>query len=84
MYRIPRLLGKQPASVRTIRRLLDKEVRIIALKPNKDLDRIDELFATGGMITVIDGPYPLAETPAAIQRFGEARHLGKVVIQLVA
>ena len=33
---------------------------------------------------ILDGPYPFSELPAALQRFGEARHVGKVVVSLDA
>lgn len=57
-------------------------MRLVALKPNKDLQYIGELFETKGLQVVIDGPYPLHDVPLALQRFGEALHLGKVVIQV--
>lgn len=65
-----------------LRKLTSKHTQIVALKPNKDLDYINELFATSGLRTVIDGPYPLSEVPRAVQRFGDALHLGKIVIQV--
>ncbi len=60
--------------------LSDKRVHIVALKPNRDLAYINDLFETKGLHCVIDGPYPLHDVPQAIQRFGEAKHVGKVVI----
>ena len=60
--------------------LSDKRVHIVALKPNKDLAYVNDLFETKGLQCVIDGPYPLNDVPQAIQRFGEAKHVGKVVI----
>ena len=60
--------------------LSDKRVHIVALKPNKDLAYVNDLFETKGLRCVIDGPYPLNDVPQAIQRFGEAKHVGKVVI----
>jgi NADPH:quinone reductase-like Zn-dependent oxidoreductase len=51
-----------------------KNIRIVALKPNKDLDYINELFEAGKVKSVIDGPYKFSEVPEAI------RHFGKVVI----
>lgn len=60
----------------------DKRVRIVALKPNADLDYVNELFEAGGLECVIDGTYPLRELPQALQRFGEAKHVGKVVIDV--
>ena len=60
-----------------------KRVHIVALKPNKDLSYIHELFEAGKIKCIIDGPYPLSEVPMAIQHFGEGKHSGKVVISVV-
>jgi NADPH:quinone reductase-like Zn-dependent oxidoreductase len=59
-----------------------RRLRLLALKPNTDLATINDLFETGGLKLAIDGPYPLGEVPRAVQRFGEARHIGKVVIRV--
>ena len=63
-----------------ILRATGKHVRIVALKPNKDLDAVNDLFEAGGLECVIDGPYGLGDVPEAVQRFGEAKHVGKIVI----
>jgi NADPH:quinone reductase-like Zn-dependent oxidoreductase len=60
----------------------NKRVRIVALKPNKDLAYINDLFETKDLKCLIDGPYLLSEVPQALQRFGEAKHVGKVVISI--
>jgi len=57
-----------------------KNIRIVALKPNKDLDYINELFEAGKVKSVIDGPYKFSEVPEALRHFGEGKHKGKVVI----
>jgi len=57
-----------------------KHMRIVALKPNKDLSYMNELFETGKVKPVIDGPYQLNELPEAIRMFGNGDHKGKVVI----
>jgi NADPH:quinone reductase-like Zn-dependent oxidoreductase len=57
-----------------------KHIRIVALKPNKDLAYMNELFEAGKVKPVIDGPYTLRELPDAFRYFGEGRHKGKVVI----
>ena len=59
-----------------------KQIRIVGLKPNKDLGHINRLFETEGLRCVIDGPYPLAEVPKAIRRFGDAKHVGKILIRV--
>lgn len=58
-----------------------KSVHIVALKPNKDLEYINELFSAGKIKPVIDGPYKLNEVPRLIQYFGEGRHQGKIIIK---
>jgi NADPH:quinone reductase-like Zn-dependent oxidoreductase len=57
-----------------------KNIRLVLLKPNKDLLYINELFQAGKLKPVIDGPYKLSEVPAAMRRFGAGEHKGKVVI----
>lgn len=65
-----------------VRRLSKKNVRVLALKPNKDLDHASELFEAGKVTPVIDGPYRLGEVPEVIQRFGDGSHKGKLVISV--
>ena len=57
-----------------------KSIRIVALKKNKDLAYMRELFEAGKVVPVIDGPYALSEVPEAFRYFGEGHHKGKVVI----
>jgi NADPH:quinone reductase-like Zn-dependent oxidoreductase len=59
-----------------------KKICILALKPNKDLAYINELFEAGKLKPVIDGPYKLDEVPIAFKLFCEALHKGKVVINV--
>jgi len=61
-----------------IRTFIKKNVHVLGLKPNKDLDYINELFEAGELKPVIDGPYNLSSTVEAIQHFGEGKHKGKV------
>lgn len=60
----------------------NKKVYIVALKPNKDLSFINELYESGKIKCVIDGPYPFEKLPWAVQYFGEGNHTGKVVISV--
>jgi NADPH:quinone reductase-like Zn-dependent oxidoreductase len=60
----------------------NKNIRLVVLKPNKDLAYMNELFEAGKVKPVIDGPYKLSEVPEAMRYFGEGRHKGKVVITL--
>ncbi len=59
-----------------------KYIRIVTLKPNKDLRYINELFEAGKVKPVIDGPYKLNEVPEAFRIFGKGEHKGKVVITM--
>ena len=52
------------------------------LKANKDLGYMGKLYEQGKLRPVIDGPYPLEEVPQAFERFGKAKHLGKIVISI--
>ena len=61
----------------------NKSIRIVALKPNKDLNRVSELFQAGKLKCILDGPYKLSDVPEAIDYFGEAKHEGKVVISVI-
>lgn len=64
--------------------LTGKTFRIVALKPNKDLERVHALHAAGKLTSVLDGPFSLAEVPTAVAHFGEARHKGKVVVKVAS
>ena len=59
-----------------------KNIRIVMLKPNKDLVYMNELFESGKMKPVIDGPYKLEEVPEAFRLFNKGDHKGKVVITI--
>jgi NADPH:quinone reductase-like Zn-dependent oxidoreductase len=53
-------------------------------KPNnqEDLAILEELFAAGKVVPVIDRTYPLSEVPEAIRYLEEGHARGKVVITL--
>lgn len=57
-----------------------KKVRIVALKPNKDLQYINKLFESGHFKPVIDGPFTIDEFEQAFSLYGNAEHKGKVVL----
>ena len=57
-----------------------KHIRLVALKQNKDLAYMNELFEAGKMRPVIDGPYRLDQVPEAFRIFGKGEHKGKMVI----
>lgn len=61
-----------------------KHIRIVALKPNKDLAYMNQLFEAGKIKPVIDGPYRLSEVPDVFRLFIRGDHKGKVVITIHA
>jgi NADPH:quinone reductase-like Zn-dependent oxidoreductase len=65
-----------------ISRSVDKHVRIVVLKPNKDLAYMNELFEAGKLAPVIGARYELAEVPDALRLFGTGDHRGKIVITI--
>jgi NADPH:quinone reductase-like Zn-dependent oxidoreductase len=59
-----------------------KHIRLVALKTNKDLHYMNELFEAGKIKPVIDGPYKLDEVPEAFRFFRKGDHKGKIVITM--
>ena len=59
-----------------------KHIRIVALKLNKDLAYMNELFEAGKVKPVIDGPYRLDEAAEVFRLFGKGAHKGKIVIAM--
>lgn len=59
-----------------------KHMRLVSLKPNKDLIFMNELFEAGKVKPVIEGPYKLDEFHEAFRIFDKAEHKGKVVITM--
>ena len=59
-----------------------KYFRIVALKPNKDLAYMNELFEAGKIKSVIDGPFRLDQAADAFRIFAKGDHKGKIVITL--
>ena len=65
-----------------IRMISKKHIRLVALKQNKDLNYMNELFKEGKVRPVIDGPYSLDEVPEAFRIFAKGEHKGKMVIRI--
>ena len=63
-------------------RLYHKHVRVVTLKPNKDLAYMNELFEAGKLVPVIDGPFNLADVPEALRLFGTGDHRGKIIVTM--
>ena len=59
-----------------------KNMHILALKSNKNLDDLAPLLSSGTLKPVIDGPHALEEAPRLIRYFGEGKHTGKVVMEV--
>lgn len=79
---IPRLLQTFLCSP-LISLFTKKKVIVVALKANKDLDYMSQLFEAGQVTPVIDGPYKLEEVPQAFRIFERGEHKGKLVITVV-
>jgi NADPH:quinone reductase-like Zn-dependent oxidoreductase len=78
---IPRLLQTLALSP-IVSKVYGKHLRIVALKANKDLGQMNELFTSGKLLPVIDGPYRLSDLPKAFRLFGKADHKGKIIVSL--
>ncbi len=57
-----------------------KDICIVALKQNKDLNYLTELFESGKLKPVIEGSFKLNEVPEALKMFDKGEHKGKLVI----
>jgi NADPH:quinone reductase-like Zn-dependent oxidoreductase len=68
------LLGPLVAMVRK------KRLRVVGLKPNKDLGYMTELVEAGKVRPVVDGRYTLDEAAEAMRYYGTAGQKGKVVL----
>lgn len=58
-----------------------QQIKVLGLKPNKDLNLMNEWFEQGKMKPILEGPFPLEDIPRLLQHFGEGKHRGKIIIQ---
>lgn len=65
-----------------IRWFTTKQVHIVALKTNQDLDHANQLFEEGKLIPILEDPYPLDNIAEAMGHFGKGLHKGKVMIEV--
>ena len=65
-----------------IQKFSTKRLKIVGLKPNRDLNKINQLYKAGKIKPVLDGPYTLSEVPRVINYYGQGRHKGKVAIHI--
>ena len=63
-------------------KLGSSDMQVLALKQNKDLDRIHQYYRENHLRPVIDGPYHFEEIPKLLERFGKATHQGKLVVTI--
>jgi NADPH:quinone reductase-like Zn-dependent oxidoreductase len=59
-----------------------KRLKIVMLKPNKNLAEITELVGSGALEPVIDQVFGFADLREALTRFRDARHVGKIVVRM--
>lgn len=59
-----------------------KQVQVLSLKPNKDLDEIIRLYKDGIIKPHIDGVHSLAEVPELMPYFMQGKHQGKIIIKM--
>ena len=65
-----------------ISRASGKHLRVVGLKPNKDLAYVNQLFEAGELAPVIDRQYAFCDVADAFRRFGAADHQGKIVLAI--
>lgn len=63
--------------------LTSKKLSVLIHKPNKGLDQISKLVEKGQIKPVVDGPYGFDKIPMLIQYFGEGKHRGKIVVEII-
>jgi len=61
-----------------------RRLRLVAEGPNKGLADLKELLQDGKLVPIVDKTYPLHEVPEALRYFGEGRHKGKIVINMIS
>ncbi len=76
-----RLIQTLAYSVTMRLRKSDTSVCILSLKPNADLDYVNQLFESGALRPVLDPQiFPFNRAADAIQHFGDGLHEGKVIV----
>lgn len=61
----------------------NKKLGVLMHEPNKDLDKLADLLASTKVRSVIDDTYPLSDTALAVQKIGDGKVKGKVLIRMV-
>jgi NADPH:quinone reductase-like Zn-dependent oxidoreductase len=65
-----------------IRMRTGKNARVVILKANKDMARVNELFESGSLRPVIDRTFPLHEARDAMRYYVEGNFVGKIVVNM--
>jgi NADPH:quinone reductase-like Zn-dependent oxidoreductase len=78
---IPRLLQTVLAGP-IISQVYRQHARVVPLKQNKDLAQMNELFTSGKLLPVIEGPYRFSDLPEALRLFGTGDHKGKIIVNV--
>ena len=65
-----------------IRRRHGRDLRVVALKPNRDLPQVIAAFRAGHLRPAIDRRWPLNELPEALRWFAGSHHVGKVILDV--
>jgi NADPH:quinone reductase-like Zn-dependent oxidoreductase len=61
---------------------MNKALRLVGLKQNRDLPYLNGCFEDGRLVPVIDGPYKLSDAREAFRNFGAGNHKGKIVFTI--
>ncbi len=61
-------------------RKASKTIRVLALKANEGLSEMAELFESGQVAPLIDGPYRFDEFQHALRRYKQCEQTGRIVI----
>ncbi|HBH23260.1 MAG TPA: alcohol dehydrogenase [Cytophagales bacterium] len=60
-----------------------KKIAVVTHQPNtSDLDYLSDLYTKGQLKPIIDQVYPLEKLPEALQRIGDGKMIGKLVIRV--
>lgn len=60
--------------------LTNKRVAIVALKTNKNIETINELYISGKLVPILERNQGLDTVPESLDKFGKGEHKGKIVI----
>jgi NADPH:quinone reductase-like Zn-dependent oxidoreductase len=79
MRRIAQMLAAAPFARRSGKRL-----HMVTLVANRGLEQARDWLAERSVLPVLDSSWPLEQTAGALRHFAEARHRGKVIVEVRA